>query len=77
MALSKLEKEIKDRLEARKLQPSKDAWKRLEQKLDKDATPKPTYASFRKLGLAAATVGILLSAFYFFQSQKPIKENII
>jgi hypothetical protein len=68
MALTKFEESIKNKLEKRTIQPSEDAWNRLENRLDftKQSKKKP----FLFIGLAASIVAILLMVSQFFNENK-------
>jgi len=72
MALTKFEESIKNKLETRTIQPSVDAWNKLENRLDstKQSKKKP----FLLIGLAASVVGILLVVSQFFNETK-IENN--
>ena len=61
MAPNNIEESIKNKLEQRTIQPSADAWTKLESRLD--ATDKNyKNKTFFWIGLAASIVGILLIA---------------
>ena len=59
MAPLKFEEHIKDKLEQRKLQPSADAWQKLNDQLEDDASKKNN-KTFWWLGIAASIVGVML-----------------
>ena len=59
MAPLKFEEHIKEKLEQRKLQPSADAWQKLNDQLDDDASKKNN-KTFWWIGIAASIVGVLL-----------------
>ena len=55
----KYEEQLKDKLEQRTIQPSSDAWQKLNDKLDANKSKKNN-KGFWYLGIAASIVGILL-----------------
>ncbi|NNK87355.1 MAG: hypothetical protein HKO90_03650 [Flavobacteriaceae bacterium] len=59
MAPLKMEEEMKQKLEDRRISPSADAWQRLNDRLDKNERPKPG-AYFWWIGLAAACIVLLM-----------------
>ena len=63
MAPYKLEDNIREKLEARELKPSADAWKKLESKLD---TERPKKKNVVWYYAAASFVGLLILASVFF-----------
>lgn len=72
MARTNFDERIKNKLEKRIIQPSEDAWNRLETKLDsaKQSKKKP----FLLIGLAASIVGVLFVVSQFFNETK-IENN--
>ncbi|MEZ4798026.1 MAG: hypothetical protein R2785_12760 [Flavobacteriaceae bacterium] len=76
MAPIKFEEQLKEKLEKRSLQPSKDAWNRLSDRLDK-AEGKQSHKGFWWLGIAAAIVGVLLAITFVFKSNTNIIEPTI
>lgn len=67
MAPIKFEKHIKDRLEKRTIEPSKNAWNKLSEKLDaQEESSKNPVAWW--LGLAASLVGVFLVTTLFFKN---------
>ncbi|MFH4964464.1 hypothetical protein V8G69_05615 [Gaetbulibacter sp. M235] len=68
MASTNFDERIKNKLEKRIIQPSEDAWNRLENKLDstKQSKTKP----FLFIGLAASIVGVLLVVSQLFNETK-------
>lgn len=73
MAPLKFEEHIKDKLEQRKLQPSVDAWQKLNDQLD-DNTAKKKNKTFWWFGIAAGFVGVLLVVTVMMNSEK---ENTV
>ena len=65
MAANNIEESIKNKLEKRTIQPSTDAWAKLENRLDA-TDQKHNNKSIFWIGLAASIVGILLIASQFF-----------
>ena len=59
MAPLKFEEHIKDQMEQRKLQPSADAWQKLNEQLD-DESEKKNNKAFWWFGIAASIIGVLL-----------------
>lgn len=77
MAPIKFEDNLKETLEKRTIQPSNDAWNKLEARLDKSSSEK-TKKSFWFWGVAASIVGILLvSTILLKKDIQPIQENSI
>ena len=74
MAPIKLEDNIREKLEARELNPSVDAWKKLEAKLDKAQPKRKNYVLYY---VAASFVGILILASVFFSSNTSEVSNQI
>lgn len=73
MAANNIEESIKNKLEQRTIQPSADAWTKLESRLD--ATDKNyKNKTFFWIGLAASIVGILLIASQFF-NEVPLEKH--
>lgn len=69
MEPNKFEKHIKDTLEKRTIQPTKDAWNQLENKLNASTNQqKSNY--FMWIGIAASIVGVLLVVSQFFNSNQ-------
>ncbi|MFG6686564.1 hypothetical protein ACGK9U_08285 [Mariniflexile sp. HNIBRBA6329] len=73
MEPNKFENSIKEKLEARRLQPSKEAWAKLQERLEQTDDNKNNKA-FWWLGIAASAVGVLFVAFQFFNIEevKPV-----
>lgn len=65
MALYKLEDNVREKMEARELKPSADAWKRLQEKLEAE---QPQRKSFFWYYTAASLVGLLIATSLFFNS---------
>jgi hypothetical protein len=76
MAPIKFEEQLKDKLEQRRIQPSSDAWKQLNNKLDANES-KHNNKGFWMLGIAATIVGILLALTFVFKSNTKIVEPTI
>ncbi len=74
MAPYKLEDNIREKLEARELKPSADAWKKLEAKLDGQQPKKKTVLWYY---VAASFVGLLILASVFFNNNDPEANNQI
>ncbi len=73
MAPIKFENNIKEKLEQRRLQPSTDAWKTLQSKLESNASNKNN-RTFWWLGIAASFVGVLIMVSLFFNND--VKSDI-
>lgn len=76
MAPMKYEDQLKDKLEQRTIQPSSDAWQKLNDKLDANQTKKNN-KGFWYLGIAASIVGILLITNVFTNGNVDAIEPII
>ena len=77
MAPIKFEDNLKETLEKRRLQPSKDAWSKLENRLDENTSQK-SKNKFWFWGIAASIVGILLVSTLFLNNEvEPIEENTV
>ncbi|MCB0465921.1 MAG: hypothetical protein KDC78_09675 [Aequorivita sp.] len=74
MAPYKLEDNIREKLEARELKPSADAWKKLEAKLDAGQPKKKAVVLYY---VAASFVGILILASFFFTRNSSGENNQI
>ncbi|MCF6296076.1 MAG: hypothetical protein L3J25_10365 [Flavobacteriaceae bacterium] len=68
MAPIKFEDFLKEKLEQRKLQPSTNAWEKLQSKLDTNQTKKNN-KPFWWLGIAASFIGILIVTSVFFNNE--------
>ncbi len=67
MAPIKFDKNVKEQLEKRTIQPSSDAWGKLSKRLDaEEQTEKKT--SYWWLGIAASIIGVVLVATQFFNN---------
>lgn len=73
MEPDKFEKHIKDKLNERELKPSKDAWNKLEHRLD-EQEQRGAYKSFWWIGIAASVVGVLLVISQFLNGN-PVEES--
>ena len=75
MAPYKLEDNIREKLEMREINPSPDAWKKLEAKLDAEQPKKKTVAWYY---IAASFIGILiLSSILFSRDHEATKSQIV
>uniref|UniRef100_UPI00404B2A9B hypothetical protein n=1 Tax=Gelidibacter sp. TaxID=2018083 RepID=UPI00404B2A9B len=71
MAPSNWDNHIKESLEKRQLQPSQDAWSKLQSRLESEEKKKSN-KTFWWLGLAASIVGIVfISTMFFNKNEKP------
>ncbi|HNQ27233.1 MAG TPA: hypothetical protein PKL92_04870 [Aquaticitalea sp.] len=75
MAQSDWEQHIKETMENRQLQPSQDAWHKLQNRLDA-SEKKKNNTTFWKLGIAAGIVGILFASVLFID-KKVHPENTV
>ena len=77
MAPVKFENDLKEKLEQRKLEPSKNAWEILHKRLDENDNKKNNKGLWW-LGIAASFVGILIVFSVFFNSgENDVIESII
>ena len=76
MAPMKYEEQLKDKLEQRTIQPSTDAWQKLNDKLDANKSKKNN-KGFWYLGIAASIVGIMLITNVFDNDNTNIVEPTI
>jgi hypothetical protein len=78
MSPIKFEDNLKEKLEQRKLQPSANAWKTLQNKLESNQAKKSN-KTFWRLGIAAGFVGILILISIFFNNETDTKteQNIV
>ncbi|MBN4070388.1 hypothetical protein JYT76_01780 [Olleya sp. AH-315-F22] len=78
MAPINFEDNLKEKLEERRLQPSKNAWEKLQTRLDENENIKES-KSFWWLGIAASFVGILIVVSVFFNKKddNTIKQSIV
>lgn len=76
MAPIKFEKDMKDKLEKRTIQPSANAWVSLSQRLDNEEK-KNNKKGFWRLGIAASVVGVLLVSNFFLNSKTQNNTNTI
>lgn len=73
MAPNKFEQHIKEKLDNRTLQPSKDAWNTLSKRLDSQTETQKS-KSYWWLGLAASVVGVLLVT-TLFNNEDTVESN--
>lgn len=77
MAPIKFEDNLKETLEKRTIQPSKDAWNTLENKLD-TTSGNTSKTRFWIWGIAASIVGILLISTLIFKKEiEPVEKTIV
>lgn len=77
MAPIKFENDLKNKLEQRKLQPSPDAWKNLQERLDANQN-KNNNKGYWWFAIAASFVGILIiSSMFFNKNQNDTIEPIV
>lgn len=74
MAPIKFEETVKEKLEQRVIEPSSDAWKRLESKLDAQHSKKSNKTIWW-IGIAASLTGVLLITNIFIKSQTDSLPN--
>ncbi|MDY8136488.1 hypothetical protein [Aquimarina sp. 2201CG5-10] len=76
MAPLKFEDKMKEKLEQRAIQPSKDSWERLSSQLDEHQNQKKGDRKFWRYAVAASIVGILIiTSIFFNDNQTPVEEN--
>jgi len=73
----KFEKDIKDKLEQRKLQPSDDAWEVLQKRFDDVSKNNKDRKGFWWLGLAASIVGVLIMVNVLTKADGHVDEPVI
>jgi hypothetical protein len=76
MAPSNWDNHIKESLEKRQLQPSQDAWSKLQSRLESEEKRKSN-KTFWWLGLAASIVGIVFISTLFFNKNEQPTNNIV
>ncbi len=69
MAPIKFENDLKDKLEQRKFQPSADAWKNLQERLDTNQNKRKN-KDYWRFAIAASFVGILIISSIFFNKNQ-------
>ncbi|XCF05162.1 hypothetical protein ABI125_10545 [Tamlana crocina] len=74
MAPLKYEEELKNKLEKRSLQPSKQAWEKLSNRLDNEQKPNNNKL-YWWLGVAASIVGVAFVATPFFSTNSTIEKE--
>ncbi len=72
--MDKLEKHIKQKLQERELQPSDDAWTKIESQLGDAAKPKNR--KIYRYAIAASFIGVLLLSAVYFNSGSKTKRTI-
>ncbi len=75
MAPVKFEDNLKNTLEKRTIQPSQDAWNRLENRLDKNAGK--SKKRFYIWGIAASVAGLLMAFMLFFNDKPTVANGIV
>ena len=73
MAPIKFEDNIREKLEGREIEPSKDAWKKLSERLDANSKKKNNYVLW--YAIAASIIGILIAVTVFSNSGDKLNEN--
>lgn len=79
MALSKLETQIKEQLNAREIKPTEMAWDRLDAMLSV-AEEKKSKKGFGWMSIAAVFIGLLMAGFIFFQlnsNEIPVENSVV
>lgn len=77
MAPIKFDEHIKEQLEQRSLSPSKNAWSKLDQRLDKHEN-KNKNKHFWWIGIAASFIGVLLVVSFLFKAENTsIETNVV
>ena len=76
MAPIKFEEQLKEKLEQRSIQPSSDAWNKLNDRLDEEGD-KQNNNGFWWLGIAATIIGVLLAVTFVFKTNPEIMEPTI
>lgn len=76
MAPIKFEENIREKLQERELQPSKEAWLKLEKQLEANI-PAKKRNNFTWLAIAAGFVGVLLTVTLLFNKETPISNEMV
>lgn len=77
MAPIKFDEHIKEQLEQRSLSPSKNAWSKLDQRLDEHDN-KNKNKNFWWIGIAASFIGVLLVVSFLFKDEETtIETNVV
>lgn len=75
MGRNKFEKQLKEQLQGREINPSEGAWERISQQLEESQTPKPK--NFKWYGIAAGFIGLLfISGLYLTTRGLPADNDI-
>ncbi len=74
MTLNKFEKEIREKLKAREIKPSPQAWDKVSASLD--TSTKPKRFSYFRYGIAAGFIGILILSVLYFRAKEPLSREI-
>lgn len=69
MGRNKFEKQLKEQLQKREIEPSNKTWDRISQQLEGSETPKSK--RFQWYGIAAGFIGILFISVLYFTSEEP------
>lgn len=77
MAPNKFEKHIKKQLENREIQPSSDAWLKLNDKLDDVSVEQPRKKGYFWYAVAACFIGLIILSTIFFEGTAPVSEPAI
>jgi len=76
MAPIKFEENIREKLQEREIQPSKDAWLKLEKQLD-EVAPKKKRTNFTWFAIAAGFVGVLLTITLLFNEETSVTNELV
>jgi negative regulator of sigma E activity len=77
MAQNKFENQIKEKLEAREIQPSEKSWDRLDAMLsvaEEKKTKRFPFFTFQSIGIAASVLVLLSLGLYFFNQKETISN---
>ena len=77
MGRNKFENQIKEKLEAREIQPSSKSWDRLDAMLsvgEEKKTKRISFFSFQSIGIAASVLVLLSLGLYFFNQNQTISK---
>ncbi len=75
MAPVEFEKQIKERLDERRIDPSSDAWEKISDRLENKTGSKKTY--YYRYAVAAMLVGVLLAVYWFYQSPEKLPLDAV
>ncbi len=75
MAPVEFEKQIKERLDERRIDPSSDAWKKISVRLETKTVSRKTH--YYRYAVAAMIVGVLLAVYWLYQSPERLPLDVV